>query len=396
MRVTIGKISEPITPLTPTVLCGEVYGILTELKDTLALPVVSNGRAIGLVNRNDLLLHLANQFGRALYERKPITHLMDREPLVVDENLPLADFNDLLLNERPAALVRGFIVTRVGLYQGVGTPLSLLRLMAASMAHRAEELERAREAEARTNRAKTRFLANMSHELRTPLNAIIGFTEMIEKSVFGPVGHPKYAEYLADILTSAQHLLGVINGILDLSRIEAGRLELAESVFDLNEAISSAMRVVKSLAERGQIQLSVATDRPLPSILGEERKIIQVLVNLLSNAVKFTSPGGHIVVRARADLARGLTLTVSDDGIGIAPDHLDLVMEPFGQVESELNRKYEGTGLGLPLSKAFVELHGGSLTLRSTPGRGIAVTVHLGPERLVFSRDDVDTSSAVA
>lgn len=232
------------------------------------------------------------------------------------------------------------------------------------------------------NRAKTEFLANMSHELRTPLNAIMGFSEVMSLEVLGPIGQPRYREYAEDILTSSRHLLRLISDILDIAKIEAGKLDVEESVIDVGELLADAHRFVDKQAERAGLTLTVeALD--LPRVRGDERRLKQILLNLLSNAVKFTPAGGSVRVTARRTPGGGLAMSVHDTGIGIAPDEIERAMAPFSQVETGLARRYDGTGLGLPLSKALAELHGGSLTLESEPGVGTTVTVLLPPERVV-------------
>ncbi len=231
------------------------------------------------------------------------------------------------------------------------------------------------------NRAKSEFLANMSHELRTPLNAIIGFSEVIKKGMFGPLS-ARYCSYGGDIHESGTHLLNLINEILDLSKLEAGHFELHEENVDIASVIQTSRRLVEPLAEKGKVQLSEAAENDLPLIRADERRIRQVLINILSNAVKFTPEGGQVRVQSslRSD---GLIIVVSDTGIGIAPGEIPKAMEPFGQIDSKISRKYEGTGLGLPLAKRLVELHGGTLTVESALGVGTTVTIVLPRARVV-------------
>ena len=245
------------------------------------------------------------------------------------------------------------------------------------------DLKVAKETAEIANRAKSEFLANMSHELRTPLNAVIGFSEVMKAEMLGPLGDPQYLTYTNDIHQSGMHLLHVINDILDISKIEAGKLELYDETFDPEPAIDSCIRLVDERAKDGSVSLSVRIPNKLPQIHADERKLKQILINLLSNAVKFTPEGGEVSIAAEADPERGLILSVQDTGIGIAGEDIARVMKPFGQVESTLSRSFEGTGLGLPLAKALAELHGGSLDLESSIGSGTTVTVQLPPRRLV-------------
>jgi signal transduction histidine kinase len=214
---------------------------------------------------------------------------------------------------------------------------------------------------------KSEFLANMSHELRTPLNAIIGFSEVLSERMFGEV-NDKQAEYLADILESGRHLLALINDILDLSKIEAGRMELEPTEFDLRGAIENALALVRERAHRRGIRLERTIDEQLGSIRADERKVKQVLLNLLSNALKFTPEGGRICVRA--ELRDGMAeVSVTDTGVGIAPEDQAAVFEEFRQVGAA-EKKAEGTGLGLAISRRFIELHGGRIWVESRVGTG--------------------------
>jgi len=225
------------------------------------------------------------------------------------------------------------------------------------------------------NQHKSEFLANMSHELRTPLNAIIGFSEALSERMFGEVNE-KQLEYLTDIHESGRHLLSLINDILDLSKIEAGRMELDVSTFDLPSALSNAMTLIRERAQRHGIGLGLEVDQSLGTFSGDERKFKQIMLNLLSNAVKFTPDGGSVAVSAKKDTTH-VEIAVKDTGIGIAPEDQAVVFEEFRQVGRDRMRKAEGTGLGLALTKRFVELHGGAIRLESTPGKGSTFTVEL-------------------
>jgi len=227
--------------------------------------------------------------------------------------------------------------------------------------------QKSRELEA-ASRHKSEFLANMSHELRTPLNAIIGFSEVLQEQMFGDLNE-KQAEYMRDIHSSGQHLLSLINDILDLSKIEAGHMELSLDEFDVPAAVENAATLVKERAARHGVKLELEVDDGLGCIYADERKFKQILLNLLSNAVKFTPSGGR--VKLRAEQVKGeLLVSVIDNGIGIAPDDQDLIFEEFRQVATKDRSKPEGTGLGLALTKRFVEMHGGHIWVRSEVGNG--------------------------
>jgi len=237
------------------------------------------------------------------------------------------------------------------------------------------ELEAANRQLEASSRHKSEFLANMSHELRTPLNAIIGFSEVLIQRMFGEL-NAKQDEYLKDVYASGQHLLSLINDILDLSKIEAGRMELSPAPFHLPSAVENAVTLVKERAARHGIALQVDLDPQLGEIVGDERKVKQVLLNLLSNAVKFTPEGGRISLRAsRQD--RAVEIAVTDTGIGIAPEDQAAIFEEFRQVGSDETRKQEGTGLGLTLAKKFIELHEGRIWVESTLGIGSTFTFTL-------------------
>jgi signal transduction histidine kinase len=225
------------------------------------------------------------------------------------------------------------------------------------------------------NKHKSDFLANMSHELRTPLNAIIGFSEVLIDKMFGEVNE-KQADYLKDIHESGKHLLSLINDILDLSKIEAGRMELELSSFHLPTAISNAMTLVRERAMRHGIELGKEVDPRLGEFQADERKFKQILLNLLSNAVKFTPDGGRVDVCAKRDTTK-VEIAVRDTGVGIAPEDQAALFEEFKQVGRDYTRKAEGTGLGLALTKRFVELHGGEIRVASAPGKGSTFTVLL-------------------
>jgi signal transduction histidine kinase len=247
------------------------------------------------------------------------------------------------------------------------------------------------------NLAKSTFLANMSHELRTPLSAIIGFSEMMQREALGPVGSMRYRAYADDINRSGMHLLELVNDLLDLSRIEAGKMELAEDVVDVGQVIADCLVLVRDAAARAGIEVAVDRDPRLPAVYADERKLKQILINLLSNAIKFTGSGGAVEIVAAVAASGGLQMSVRDSGVGIGPEDLGKVFEPFGQLRSaiESESRQPGTGLGLPLSRKLAELHGGTLEIESMVGRGTTVLLSLPPER-VRAESSASAAAAVA
>jgi len=255
------------------------------------------------------------------------------------------------------------------------------------VAQLAEELAIARDQAEAANRAKSEFLATMSHELRTPLNAIIGFSEIIETEALGPTGNDRYREYAGDIHISGQHLLELINDILDLSKVESGMEELHEEVIDIAEIVQSVVMLVRQRAERQGVELVLELDGRFARLRADRRKVKQILVNLLANAVKFTETGGRVTINGWSQSESGCVFQVVDTGIGIALDDIPKALSQFGQIDSSRARQHEGTGLGLPLAKALIEMHGGSLDLQSKVGVGTTVTVRFPAERIIEISD---------
>jgi signal transduction histidine kinase len=233
------------------------------------------------------------------------------------------------------------------------------------------------------NRAKSLFLANMTHELRTPLNAIIGFSQMIRDQIVGPLGKPVYADYARDIHCAGEHLLEIVCNLLDISRIEAGKIDLREQLLDPADLVSASLAAVRVQAEKKSIDLQAEVPPVRPLVHGDALRLRQVMINLLSNAVKFTEKGSvRVSLACDADGAFGIT--VSDSGIGMSPEEIATALEPFGQVENAITKKYEGSGLGLPLARRFVELHGGNIVITSAKGIGTQVRVQLPAARIVW------------
>ncbi len=278
-----------------------------------------------------------------------------------------------------------------------------------ALKRREATLQAAKKQAEAASEAKTAFLTNMSHELRTPLNAIIGFSEAIATETFGPIGQPRYKEYANDVLRSSHHLLDVINDILDISKSEAAKLQVKQETVVVSEVIDDSRHIVRDWFERSDVEISVNTPDSGLKVSGDAARLRQVLLNILSNAVKFTDPGGTVTISSerRGGLA---VIKVVDTGIGMRPKDIPTAMSMFGQIDSTLARKYEGTGLGIPLSNAIIELHDGTLDITSTLGEGTTVTITLplvrskavpdggrkksGSGRVTSKRGDVKTIAA--
>jgi signal transduction histidine kinase len=246
-----------------------------------------------------------------------------------------------------------------------------------------EALRAAKDEAEAANRAKSDFLATMNHELRTPLNAIIGFSEMMLREVRGQIDNEHYRSYVGDIHSSGIHLLEIIQDILDLSKAEAGKLHLSEDVFDVRDTVRAVGAMTAGLRQEAGLSANFTLPEALPLLRADERKTRQVLFNLIGNAVKFTPTAGRIDVSVGLDAEAGLAITISDTGIGIAAADMERVLRPFERVDNSLSRRYQGTGLGLPLVKAIMELHGGSIRLQSELWVGTAVTVVFPRNRIV-------------
>jgi signal transduction histidine kinase len=283
-----------------------------------------------------------------------LTSLKERERIIADKTLAEAE---------SAALTR----------QIKGEKERLIALIA--------ELNIAKQSADEANRAKSEFLASMSHELRTPLNAILGFSEVIKEELFGPVGLAKYVDYAQDVHKSGQHLLDLINDILDLSKIDAGKVELREEEISVSGLITDSASLVRERAQKCGVGLEILPMAILPPVKADKRLLKQIFLNLLSNAIKFTPAGGRVTVKAALDVQGGIRITVADTGIGMSAQDIATAMSPYGQIDSRIARKHQGTGLGLPISRSLAQMHGGKLEVESKRGTGTRITLTLPPER---------------
>ena len=341
-----------------------------------------------------------NGFPVADYRRAtPAADPIKTEYVVRHDGVPVltlrmvSDFQPIHQRLRTTNLTYALGVLGFGLIVSLAAWLAVRRLALTPLEQAREELAASNEALRQAallaedaNSAKSKFLAIVSHELRTPLNAVIGFSEIMHMQTFGKLGDPHYLEYADHINKAGKHLLAVISDILDTSKIEAGALELEDETFAIASAVDDALSFVNDRAMASGVTVSLSLAPDLPMLRADRRRVTQILLNLLSNAVKFTLRGGRVQLGAAVDDSGGVVLSVADTGIGIAAKDIPLVLSPFGQVANAQSRQHAGTGLGLPLAKALVELHGGAFLLDSTPGAGTTVRCRFPASRSVIRR----------
>lgn len=382
---TAGRLALELPAFPAWATCADVFRVLHETDGQRAAAVVDNdGKVVGLVNRLRFLARYARRFIPELYDRRPITTLANCEPLVVDEQMAVSELASVITLDHPDALRECFVVTRAGQYLGIGTAEALVKAKVAILTAREEQLNAALVAAEAADRTRSNFLALMSHELRTPLNAIIGFSEVLAHELFGAHSVKRYGEYACDIHGAGRHLLALINDILDLSKSEAGQLELYSEPVDVEALLRDCTRLLAGRAADGKVALHVCVTDDLPPVRADTLRIKQVVLNLLSNAVKFTLPGGQVEASARVLVDGGVEIAIADTGIGMEPEMIPIALEPFRQIDSPLSRNVEGTGLGLSLAKSLAERHGGTIAIESAPQKGTTVRFQLPAGRTIW------------
>jgi two-component system cell cycle sensor histidine kinase PleC len=389
-----GQLASDLPAFAAETTCQQVFHHFREQREQVAAAVLDNdGAVVGIVNRLRFLARYAQPYVPELFSKKPVTKLANLNPLVVDENLSLVQLGNMLTFDWPDALRECFVITRGGKYLGIGTSEALVRAKLGMVASREAQLRNALCSAQRANEAKSNFLALMSHELRTPLNAIIGFSEVLSTELFGPHGVARYLEYSKDIHGAGNHLLALINDILDLSKSEAGKLELYPEEISVDELFADCLRLIASRAAGQDIALRSEIGGHGLRLRADRLRMKQILLNLLSNAVKFTLTGGQVVLSAAMRPGGGVCLSVADTGIGMSPESIPLALEPFRQIDSPMSRTVEGTGLGLSLVKTLVEQHGGTLDIESALSKGTTVHVNLPASAVVTNTAELRRSA---
>ena len=354
-----------------------VYDLFSDDKDLLVVAVVQDGQPVGMVSRDRFFVKMADRHGHALFSKRPVTFLMNKDPLLVEASTPIAELNMLIVRDRPSALMEGFLITRNGDYCGVGTALDLFRETSRESAERshklsalAEQLGHARIEALAASKAKSEFLATMSHEIRTPLNGVLGVAQLLMSTEL----NDEQTEFVRVINDSGQILLRLLNDVLDLSKIEAGKMDLDIQVFDPHRMAADARTLWQARAREKAIGFSIEVQAGKDDRFeGDPVRLKQVLFNLVSNAIKFTETGSvdvemgfHAIGRRR----HVMRVEVRDTGCGVPEAAQTKLFSAFTQADAETTRAHGGTGLGLTICKRLVELMGGTIGFRTTAGQG--------------------------
>ncbi len=378
---TMAKILMNVPALDAETACHDAAELFRRLQGVQGFALISNNEPIGVIGRDDLTIKLATQFGHAVYGKRPASDLMISNPLIVDiaDNIDVVE--RMITDGYESALSAGFIITDNHKYVGMGNVLSLMRESVKRTRIQNRQLAQSTQLAKQANTIKSQFLAGMSHELRTPLNAIIGFSELISQEAFGPVTPPRYRQYAEDILDSGKHLLAMINDVLDMSKIEAGRYELNNQLIDVNSIARNVVKICSVLALKKNITLSLDIPEFPIAVLADERSLKQMLLNLISNGIKYTEANGNVTVSISKCQQKGLRICVTDTGVGIAENDIKKITEPFVQLSQSHNNKAGGTGLGLAIVKALANLHGCTFQLKSKVGEGTSASLTFPAER---------------
>lgn len=370
---SIETVAELAVPISKAMLGADVYARFEREPDTLVIPVVEDGKPIGIIERNSFFLRMAAEYGRALYAKRPIEGLMDRDAVIVEASLSLETFCQTMLEERPSALLRGFIVVDDGYYLGVGTVLSLLQATSAASRERAEEMTEvarslsvAQTAAQASARAKSQFLAVMSHEIRTPMNGVLAVAELLQRQ---PLNTQAKA-YVKTIIDSSETLLRLLNDALDLSRAEMGELKLTPQPDFLNELMDDVLALWSPRAAQDNVRLTVSFDGdPNVSAHFDQIRVKQVFNNLIGNAIKFAR-GGLVEATLKAEVKDNrvvISSRIRDNGPGIPKEKLESIFKPFVHAPGA---EQGGAGLGLAICRQIIEAMGGKIWAESNQGAG--------------------------
>jgi len=354
--------------------------LLSAREDVPCLAVINaDGLPVGMVSRESLMTRLPNRYFHAVHESRPVDLLMDPSPLMVDAEETLDAIGEKIARDAPDALRTGFLVLREGRYLGIATGLGVLTASLAQGEKRMNEVQVAQALAQEATLSKSRFLAAMSHELRTPLNAIVGYANLLREE-FEDSGLTQASTDLKAIETASRHLLSLINSVLDISKIEAGLMELQDSYFDLTSLLAEVAGIIRGLAMARGNRFDVKLDCEVERVWSDRAKLRQCLINLVGNAAKFTE-NGQITLCADDGGPGWIRLSVIDSGIGMTDKQIAKLFRPFSQADESIASRYGGSGLGLAIAKSFVDLMGGDISVESRKGKGSTFRIDLPLDR---------------